>query len=231
MDNNALALTVQERERRDELEVVIRSGLKTFYEVGNALAEIREKRLYRETHSSFESYCQEVWEISRRHANRLIGSAGVIENLTKGPMGPTEKLPTSERVARPLTKLPPEQQREVWQEVVAKEEPVTAKRVERVLSVRQRAQAAVAGTSIKNPYAAIGVLVNLHQQHGEEAFVGILALVASGRYDTPQKAYLAYRLGARPESSAGIPVQRQAVPKVRVEDRPVCPCCGQEIRR
>ena len=87
----------------------------TFYEVDNALLEIRDKRLYRAMHKTFEEYCRERWGMSRRNANYLISSTEVIGNL--GTMGPN--LPTSERVVRPLTSLPPEKQREAYQLIEA----------------------------------------------------------------------------------------------------------------
>ncbi len=39
--------------------------VQTFYEVGNALLQIRDERLYRQTHSTFEEYCREKW--SKNH--------------------------------------------------------------------------------------------------------------------------------------------------------------------
>ena len=84
----------------DECEQVIERGLTTFVEVGQALMEIRDGRLYRATHSDFDTYCRERWGWNVRYANRVIGAAEVAEEL--GPMGPT---PASERQARPLTGL------------------------------------------------------------------------------------------------------------------------------
>jgi hypothetical protein len=66
-----------------------------------------------ESHSTFDGYCKERWGMSKTHANRLIDSVVVRENLT--PMG---VVPTSERQGRPLTSLEPEQQKEVWQKAV-----------------------------------------------------------------------------------------------------------------
>lgn len=99
-----------------ELEAVIEGGLRTFVEVGAALLEIRDRRLYREQgFKTFEDYCQERWKWSRRHVNRQIEAAGVVRNL--GPMGPT--VPENERQARQLVPLPPEEQREVWKSATA----------------------------------------------------------------------------------------------------------------
>ena len=94
-------------------EQVIERGLKNFVEVGSALLSIRDQRLYKETHKSFESYCRERWQMTKTNANRLVQGAEVAVNLT--PMG---VIPTSERVARPLTGLKPEQQVEAWSNAV-----------------------------------------------------------------------------------------------------------------
>lgn len=52
--------------------------------------------------------------MERRHAYRLIGAAEVVVNMSHG----TQTLPASERQARPLTVLVPDQQREAWQQAV-----------------------------------------------------------------------------------------------------------------
>jgi hypothetical protein len=49
----------------DDCEERIQRGLKTFVEVGSALAFVNENRLYRTTHDSFESYARGRWNLSR----------------------------------------------------------------------------------------------------------------------------------------------------------------------
>jgi hypothetical protein len=117
------ALAPRDAERLADLEVTIAQGLTTFVEVGRALAEIQENRLYREKYATFSDYCLAKFQMNRAHAYRLIEAATVIGNLS--PTGDTESaepiglLPTSERQTRPLASLPPETQREVWTEAVA----------------------------------------------------------------------------------------------------------------
>lgn len=129
------ALTVPEQTKLKQLEAVIESGLRTFIEVGNALLVIREKRLYREAHDSFENYCRLRWNMTRRRADQLVQSAEVISNLlplreeyenhgsqfSNGSenSGADMPLPTSERQTRPLTELEPAEQRDAWTEAVA----------------------------------------------------------------------------------------------------------------
>lgn len=101
--------TSTESDELRNLEEIIGRSLKTFMEVGNALMTIREKRLYRVTHDAFEAYCNERWELSKTHVNRLIDASKIAENLT--PIG---VIPASESVVRPLSPLSPSQQREAW---------------------------------------------------------------------------------------------------------------------
>jgi len=97
--------------RLSQLEQVVAAGLASFHRAGLALAEIRDKKLFTHKWSSFESYLESRWSISREHGHRLIQAAEVCANL-KG----LEPLPANEAQARVLSKLEPEQQREVWQE-------------------------------------------------------------------------------------------------------------------
>jgi hypothetical protein len=108
-------LPAAEARQLAECEQVIERGLKTFTEVGRALAEIRSGRLYRAAHATFEDYCRERWSLSARHANRTIEAARVTEIL--GPIGP---IPSNEAQARELAPLldQPDQLRETWQRAV-----------------------------------------------------------------------------------------------------------------
>jgi hypothetical protein len=119
-------LTEAEQKDLTRLEEIIAQGILCFVEVGRALMTIRDKRLYRQTHRTFQSYCLEKWEFGRSYAYRLIASAEVADNLS--PIAPNSsdspilspncQQITSESQLRPLTKLEPEQQREAWQKAV-----------------------------------------------------------------------------------------------------------------
>lgn len=110
-------LTVIEKKNLAELERKLEDlkkvAEKTFYEMGCALAEIRDNRYYRETHDTFEHYCQERWGFERNYANKIIRSSEVVDNL-----GTTVPKNISERAVRPLTKLPAERQKEVFQTAI-----------------------------------------------------------------------------------------------------------------
>jgi len=105
-------LTYDEERDRHRLELRVE---RAFYEAGKALAELRDRRLYRSTHKTFETYCRDRFRFTRQAANYLIAGADVFENLTT--IG-CQTLPTSERQVRSLSALEPEQQCSVWQQAV-----------------------------------------------------------------------------------------------------------------
>lgn len=100
----------------EQCEEVIERGLGTFVEVGLALMEIRDKRLYRETHDTFEAYCRQRWQFSDSRARQLIGAAETVTTVTVGGL----PAPSSERQARALTPLKdePEKMAQAWEEAV-----------------------------------------------------------------------------------------------------------------
>jgi len=95
------------------LEKVIERGLETFVQVGEALAEIRDRKLYRTEHPTFDAYLDKKWSLSRSRACRLIQAAETVKVL------PTGNRPQTERQARPLAALPASQRTEAWQKAAA----------------------------------------------------------------------------------------------------------------
>lgn len=130
----SLALAKNEESRLCELESIIQRNLNSFYEIGMALMEVRDNRLYRAEYDTFEQYCRERWQFGKRVAYQYIESVKVIENVRHGAQTNIE--PVNERQTRPLAKLPAKEQREVWQEAVetAPDGKVTAKHVESVVA-------------------------------------------------------------------------------------------------
>ena len=134
------SITTTEAQQLSAMERVIESGLQTFAEVGNALLAIRDARLYRATHGTFEAYCRERWGFARRTAYQYIEAAQVVENVRHGAQ--TE--PATERQARPLAKLEPDEQPKAWQAATEKAESegrrVTASDVEEAVEKRKEEQ-------------------------------------------------------------------------------------------
>jgi protein gp37 len=109
-------LSAKERTRLAKCEAVIARGFGTFYEVGRALTEIRDDRLYRETHKTFEAYVREKFEIDRRRAYRMIDAATVTDFVVNLPQNP----PANEAQAYALVPLKddPDALRTAWQRAV-----------------------------------------------------------------------------------------------------------------
>ncbi|MBN3906096.1 MAG: hypothetical protein HWQ35_05905 [Nostoc sp. NMS1] len=122
-----------EAEESDRLHLE-RQVEKAFYLAGKALMELRDRKLYRNTHKTFEEYCRERFGFERRYPYRLMESTVVVDNLmkmcpnrTQNDLGadtfPTDSsegqiLPINEYQLRPLIPLEPEVQREAWQQAV-----------------------------------------------------------------------------------------------------------------
>ena len=102
-------LSDSEIKERDELENTVQQA---FYVAGQALKVLRDKKLYRETHRTFESYVKERFDFSRIAAYYLISAAEVVNNLKCQPL--VNILPTNERQCREVAKLPPEIQPQAW---------------------------------------------------------------------------------------------------------------------
>lgn len=97
--------------------VPIERGLAMFVDVGNALIEIRDRRLYPETHGTFENYCQGRWGFTRRRAYQLIQAAETVGQLSTTVHTP---LPSTERQVRELARIPDADARaRVWERSVA----------------------------------------------------------------------------------------------------------------
>lgn len=104
-------------ERRDlaALEAVVSQGLGGYLAVGEALAEIRARKLWK-PHKSFWAYCRTRWpDLSRSRAYQLMFAAEAVGNLstTVDSRAP----PDCEAQVRPLRDLDsPDDRRAVWEQ-------------------------------------------------------------------------------------------------------------------
>lgn len=87
-------------ERLAELEIVVGQGLDTFIEVGTALMEIRDSRLYKELHPTFEEYCVERWGFTASRARQMIAAVKTVTDVTAQGL----PAPTTEAAARRLAR-------------------------------------------------------------------------------------------------------------------------------
>ena len=122
----------------DKWDAVVAKGLATFIEVGVALREIKEKRLYKEDYGTFEKYIQQRHEMKARRAYLLIDAVtirdelqGFAHNCAQNGDGATSRFPALESHFRELSAVPSEDVPRVWrqvQETAAEQgKPITAK--------------------------------------------------------------------------------------------------------
>ena len=140
-------LTTQERIDLSHLEAAIENGLdlveRGVSKAWKSFQVIRDRRLYRETHATFEQYCNERWERGRNYVNKLILAGETQAYLSN--LGTV--VPKNEAQLRPITSLSPDQQVAAVQAVEltsGDRTPVTAD-----------FQKAAAAAKAKTPYEAI----------------------------------------------------------------------------
>jgi hypothetical protein len=84
-------------------------------EVGNAIREIRDSRLYRERYATFEDYCRERWGWGRNYVNKQVVAADTAALVgTNVPIANEAQA----RALAPLAREDPEAARAVWAEAV-----------------------------------------------------------------------------------------------------------------
>ncbi|MBO3461567.1 hypothetical protein G7B40_024675 [Aetokthonos hydrillicola Thurmond2011] len=88
-DPQAVRVEVVEIEELTQEELGLRLHLerkveRSFYECGQALMELRNKRLYRSSHKTFQEYCRDRFGFTHRSVNYLIAGSMVVDNLLKG---------------------------------------------------------------------------------------------------------------------------------------------------
>lgn len=199
----------------EDLEDVVATGLANFRDVGRALAQIRARRLYRETDTTWAAYCRRRWGFTDRHADRLITSSKVVLRLQAGrqdgqdsrPIGPGRLLPppepANESQARELARVPAP----LRERVIAHLRQTGRQTAERIRAVRQ----SIEGMTTDEKLAAAGqaeqqALVRLADLEEETAREKILRLCRRlgqlhGRLPDPPaadaalKAYLQAALG------------------------------------
>ena len=119
-------LTEDEERERHRLELRVE---RAFFLAGAALRQLRDRRLYRDTHpDDFIGYCRDRFGKTKQAVNYLIAAAGVYENLTTTNSCRDDNdqtttircrvLPSSEYQVRSLAGLEPEKQQEIWLQAV-----------------------------------------------------------------------------------------------------------------
>lgn len=167
-------LTAAEAERLSALEARIEAGLTTFVEVGNALAEVRDARLYRERWGTFERYLTERWGLSRRRGYQLIEAAEAVKDFAQPP--------AVESHAVALAAIAPELREDAYR-AVAKLGKVTAEAVRALAATPDEdVEALIALTTTEPDFARLAVELVKEVSGGKPSpsVVKSLAAIAHG---------------------------------------------------
>ena len=117
------------------LEDLIAHNQSYFHEIGKALKEIKDSRLYKLTlFETFEAYTRARWDMGKSHAYRLIDAYLIINNLS--PIG--DILPCNESQVRPLTQLDPIEQRKVWKNFLNTGIEITAPNIKKFIAEHKK---------------------------------------------------------------------------------------------
>lgn len=146
------------RTRLAELTATAKRGLSAFAETGIALAAIQTEELWRLASPTWAEWCSSELGLTERRVGQLIEAARTCQNLKD-----VGKVPRTERVARELGGLPPEQQRDAWQEAVAAAaggEP-TAEQVAKAAGKRKPRKSKRAATAKATNYRVPGAAIRV----------------------------------------------------------------------
>lgn len=132
-----MRLSAEQKAKLQALEGKVRRGQQAFLAMCGALREIEEQELYRATHDSMAQYCAERWDMSPSETTRYRNAGQVLHNLDG-----FEQVPEKESQARELARVKdPEEQRAIWQSVLASEKPVTAGLIGKVIAGQETLEA------------------------------------------------------------------------------------------
>ncbi len=124
--------------RLTQLENIIETNQRKFYQTGKALRQIRDDRLFRDLlFDRFEAYVKNRWDMARSQAYRLITAANIIDNLS--PIG-DGILPENEFQARVLACFTKADQRKIWRAFICSGMALTAKNIRKYAHQEKKAK-------------------------------------------------------------------------------------------
>ena len=98
-----------------KLESIIEKACVSAFEGGRALREVRDRKLYLDTHETFEEYCQDRWDFNVRNAELKMHAARVYDILEAHNCA---LLPRFEAQTRPLHREKNEDVADIWDNAV-----------------------------------------------------------------------------------------------------------------
>lgn len=126
------------KEQLEREEELIESHIESFHIVGQALARIRDSRLYLVTHTNFEKYVKERWNKSKGWAfDRILDvKIGEVGRAATSDGKPVLRTRAHKRA---LQAAPSEQRKTILEEAVAKHGPkMTAKQLEKEVESKRK---------------------------------------------------------------------------------------------
>lgn len=139
-----MQLTTPEQHRLEHLEGVIERGVGAFIAVGQALAEIRSSRLYRNQYETFEQYCLDRWEFTAARGRQLMSAVEAIASLPDHLPKPTKA-----SHAEALADVDEDDRASVWEDALeeaeAEDREVTAQDIRAAAAKVEERQAASKG--------------------------------------------------------------------------------------
>lgn len=119
VDAPVVLLSAEEENDLHNLEERIHNGLEGFLEVGRAMFEIRDRRLYRANYASWDDYCERKWNISGRHGSYQLTAMLKTVEISNQPG--TVVLPAKESQTRPIDlDFEPAEKGLIWNRAVQK---------------------------------------------------------------------------------------------------------------
>lgn len=155
-----------------------------FVEAGDAFRLIRDQRLYKESYSDFNEYCQERWGYTRRRVDQICQSAETWHSLDTN--GLVNILPNTERQVAQLQRLDPDQRIAAWSEAVDGSEagqPTVTEIQHAVQRVQLRAQWPAGSTAVVEAGDHQGKMVTVVK--AENAGAVIQATLSDGETTYP----------------------------------------------
>lgn len=147
-------ISLAESKRLTELEKIITNGQQAFIIVGTALAEIRDKKLYRATHNTFANYLDEEWNMGKAHGYRLIDASEAVKSLS-----PTMRQNVNLASASALFKVPPPKRPGIVSKIIQAGQKVTAAAVSKLAPKPRSVPAGtfLDGTGLEVPPEAVAL--------------------------------------------------------------------------
>ncbi len=114
-DTQSSPLSEAERAELAAAESRIQRGLSGFIDAGAALSLIKDNRLYRDTHATYEGYLRDRWGLGQDYANKLILAMTIALDLERKGLLP----PARETHAREIGRVQPDHRAKVWGDALA----------------------------------------------------------------------------------------------------------------